>query len=85
MNQYCELKKLYIMQLFVKYAYTTLSDYCKFTISYVIYKNQIQIPFTTCKVVLSFLEKMDYPVYDKEKEQGSIRRQGSQRGLSEDK
>lgn len=61
MNQ---LKKLYILQFFLKYAYTTLSDYCKFTISYVIYKNQIQIPFTKGSSIVFRENGEDYPVYD---------------------
>lgn len=45
----CDLIVLAVMRLLIKYAYTTESDYGKFTISYVMRIPTGEVPFTICK------------------------------------
>lgn len=59
----CELIVIAVLHLLIKYAYTTVSNYGKFTISYVLYRSDIgETPFTLDKAI-TFREKgKDLPV-----------------------
>lgn len=52
-----------IMRLVIKYAYTTVCDYGKFTIIYVMMKEAGEIPFTICGAIPFKEDGKDLPVY----------------------
>ena len=47
----CDQIVFAVMQLLIKYAYTTESDYGKFTISYVMRIPTREVPFTISKTI----------------------------------
>lgn len=59
----CDLIVLAFMRLLIKYAYTTESDYGKFTISYVMKIPTGEVPFTIGKAMTFRENGKDIPVY----------------------
>lgn len=51
----CDQIVFAVMQLLIKYAYTTESDYGKFTISYVMRIPTREVPFTISKTILYYI------------------------------
>jgi len=59
----CDLIVFAVMRLLIKYAYTTESDYGKFTISYVMRTPTGEVPFTIMKAIQFREDGKDLPVY----------------------
>lgn len=59
----CDLIVLAVMRLVIKYAYTTESDYWKFTISYAMKIPTGEVPFTISDAITFRVDGKDLPVY----------------------